>query len=82
MLLIVSQKRGSSILLHCVLQLACKSVDFLIGQKFGGRMFFPLRAKQICIRSATKSLKTYRFTTVLIKMNVLSNLSDSSDMAL
>ena len=31
-LLIVSQKRGSSILLHCVPQLACKSVNFLIGQ--------------------------------------------------
>ena len=31
-LLTVSQKRGSSILLHCVLQLACKSVNFLIGQ--------------------------------------------------
>ena len=31
-LLIVSQKRGSSILLHCVRQLACKSVTFLIGQ--------------------------------------------------
>ena len=31
-LLIVRQKRGSSILLHCVPQLACKSVNFLIGQ--------------------------------------------------
>ena len=30
--LTVSQKRGSNILLHCVLQLACKSVNFLIGQ--------------------------------------------------
>ena len=47
---------------------------------------FPLlRAKRICIRSATKNLKIYRITTVLIKMNVLSNLSDSEfslDMAL
>ena len=41
-------------------------------------MFFPLlRAEQICIGSATKNLKTNRITTVLIKMNVLSNLSDS-----
>ena len=31
-LLIVSQKGGSSILLYCVPQLACKSVNFLIGQ--------------------------------------------------
>ena len=31
-LLIVSQKRGNSILLHCVPQLVCKSVNFLIGQ--------------------------------------------------
>ena len=31
-LLIVSQKRGGSILLYCVPQLACKSVNFLIGQ--------------------------------------------------
>ena len=31
-LLTVSQKRGSSILLQCVPQLACKSVNFLIGQ--------------------------------------------------
>ena len=31
-LLIVSQKRGTSILLHCVPQLASKSVNFLIGQ--------------------------------------------------
>ena len=31
-LLTVSQKRGSSILLHCVPQLGCKSVNFLIGQ--------------------------------------------------
>ena len=32
-LLIVSQKRGSSsILLQCVPELACKSVNFLIGQ--------------------------------------------------
>ena len=31
-LLIISQKRGSSILLPCVPQVACKSVYFLIGQ--------------------------------------------------
>ena len=31
-LLIVNQQRGNSILLHCVPQLACKSVNFLIGQ--------------------------------------------------
>ena len=30
--LFVSQKRGSSKLLHCVPQLACKLVNFLIGQ--------------------------------------------------
>ena len=36
-----------------------------------------LRAKQICIGSATENLKIYRITTVLIKMNILSNLSDS-----
>ena len=40
-------------------------------------IFPPLRAKQICIGSATKNFKIYRITTVLIKMNVLSNLSDS-----
>ena len=39
---------------------------------------FPLlKAKQICIGSVTKNLTIYRITTVLIKMNVLSNLSDS-----
>ena len=79
-LLIVSQKRGSSILLHCIPQIACESVNFLIGQLLISVMdaCFPLlRAKQICIGSATENLKTYRITTVLIKMNVLSNLSDS-----
>ena len=30
--LFVSQERGSSMLSHCVPQLACKSVDLLIGQ--------------------------------------------------
>ena len=40
-------------------------------------VFPPLRAKQICISSAIKNLKTYRITIVPIKMNVLSNLSDS-----
>ena len=79
-LLIVSQKRGRSILLHCVLQIACKPVNYLnwtIAGKCGRRIFSLLRAKQIYIGSATKNLKTYRITTVLIKMNVLSNLSDS-----
>ena len=48
--------------------------------------FSLLRAKQICTQSATKNpFKIYRITTVLIKMNVLSNSSDSElsiDMAL
>ena len=79
-LLIVSQKKGSGILLHCVPQLACKSVIFFIGQlliNVVDACFSYLRAEQICIGLATKNLKTYRITTVLIKMNVLSNLSDS-----
>ena len=86
-LLFVSQKRGSSVLLHCVPQLTCKSVNFLIGQllKVWTHVFPLLRAKQIGIQSATKTLKVYRITTVPIKMNVLNNVSASElsiDMAL
>ena len=55
-LLIVIQRRRRSILLHCVPQLACKSVNFLIGQLLT-HLFPLLRAKQICIRSVTKNLK-------------------------
>ena len=80
-LIIVSQKRGRSILLHYISQLACKSVNFLIGQllmeAWWTHVFPVLNAKQILSGRRPKSLKIYRITTVLIKMNVLSNLSDS-----
>ena len=75
-------------LLHCVPQLACKSVNFLIGQLLMG--------VDACLSSSggvstptlsqrQKNLEIYRIKIVLIKMNVLSNLSDSElpiDMSL
>ena len=68
-------------LLNCFPQLACKSVNFLIGQLLisVNTCFSSCEDyKQICIRSVTKeTLKIYRITTVLITMNVLSNVYHS-----
>ena len=74
--------------LHCVPQLACKLVNFLIEQL--------LTTVDACFSSSEglanlhlvsdkATLKIYRITTVVIKINVISNLSDSElsiDMAL
>ena len=53
MLLIVSQKRGGSILLHCVPQLACKSVIFLIGR-------LPISVVDACFSSSEGKTNLHR----------------------
>ena len=74
--------RKGNMLLQDVVAL-CSGTSLQVSQFFHwtiadtcGRVFF-LRVKQTCIQAATKTLKTYKITTVLIKMNISSNLSDS-----
>ena len=57
--LFVSQKRGSSMLVHCVPKLTCKSVNSLIGQLLPSVYACFSSSKQICIGQQQENTLKY-----------------------